>query len=113
MKLKLLIKISSTGVKEVETDSDATVAEFKEALAPVTSIPAAQQRLIHRGHLLKEEKLLSDYGNSQTSHKSVTSHSMPRAVGFTAMSAAGLHSSRWWYLPTTELSVRRLVVVAL
>lgn len=60
--LTLSIKLQVKLLQSVEVDSETTVAEFKEILAPVADVPANQQRLIHRGHLLKDEKKLSEYG---------------------------------------------------
>lgn len=59
--LSLSIKCS-TGTKfqvEVE-DTSSTVAEFKELLAPQADVPAAQQRLIYKGHVLRDAQTLED-----------------------------------------------------
>ena len=54
---------SSTGQKyATEVDTDKTIAEFKEALATLTAIPAAQQRLIYKGRVLKDEQTVDSYG---------------------------------------------------
>jgi hypothetical protein len=54
---------SSTGQKyATEVDTGKTIGEFKEALATLTNIPAAQQRLIYKGRVLKDEQTVDSYG---------------------------------------------------
>lgn len=64
--LSLAIKLHVRSLQNVEVDSEVTVAEFKEILAPLSDTPANNQRLIHRGHLLKDEKKLSEYGEGRS-----------------------------------------------
>ena len=42
-------------------------AALKERLADVVSIPAARQRLIHKGRVLREEQTLQDIGAAASS----------------------------------------------
>lgn len=64
--LTLNIKLHSKTLQNVDIESESTIAEVKELLAPLAEVPASQQRLIHRGHLLKDEKKISEYGASRT-----------------------------------------------
>lgn len=46
----------------VRADLDATVGAFKEVVAGSCDVPAAQQRLIYKGRILKDEQTLESYG---------------------------------------------------
>mmetsp|Transcript_22181 Transcript_22181/g.69026 ORF Transcript_22181/g.69026 Transcript_22181/m.69026 type:complete len:84 (+) Transcript_22181:134-385(+) len=56
------VKISTGSKVTVEVELSQTVLQFKETLAAQTEIPSAQQRLIYKGHVLKDEKTLESYG---------------------------------------------------
>lgn len=63
MVLKLFIKPTSGGEKiSVEVEKSTTVAELKEAIGTTASIPAAEQRLIYKGQVLKDERTVESYG---------------------------------------------------
>ncbi|XP_040383998.1 ubiquitin domain-containing protein DSK2a-like isoform X2 [Oryza brachyantha] len=67
----------------VQADLAATVGAFKEVVAGSCDVPAAQQRLIYKGRILKDEQTLESYG-VETDH---TIH-MVRGAGPPAGSAA-------------------------
>ena len=56
------VKLTSAPKITVGVELSGTVLELKELLAEKTDIPAAQQRLIYKGHVLKDEKTLESYG---------------------------------------------------
>lgn len=61
-KITIIVK-SSTGTKwDLEIDEEATIEEVKNALAEKCSIPAAEQRLIYSGRLLRNEQTLKSIG---------------------------------------------------
>ncbi|KAJ4458937.1 putative Ubiquitin family protein; expressed [Paratrimastix pyriformis] len=63
MPLIVKIKTSKGENVEVECESDhITVAELKEKIANQLNCPAVDQRLIFSGHVLKDDKPLSEYG---------------------------------------------------
>jgi hypothetical protein len=59
--ITITIKCSNAEKAEVETESSATVAEFKSLVAAKLSIPAENQRLIYKGRILKDESTLEQY----------------------------------------------------
>eukprot|EP00898_Chlorokybus_atmophyticus_P006757 jgi/Chlat1/7082/Chrsp57S06778 len=57
------VKTTAAGGKfSVEVEGSLTVAEFKALLADKSSVPAPQQRLIYKGHVLKDDRTLASYG---------------------------------------------------
>ena len=61
----IVIKPTSGGDKfTVEISLDADVAEFKEEVGKHCTIPAAEQRLIYKGQVLKDERTLQSYGEA-------------------------------------------------
>eukprot|EP00775_Hariotina_reticulata_P004258 gene4258-4509_t len=63
MSIRIVVKPTSGGQKlERETEPSQTVLEVKEALAEECGIPAADQRLIYKGQILKDERTLDSYG---------------------------------------------------
>lgn len=62
-KLQLSIRSPSGDKFDVECEEDITVLEFKELIASKANIPAAQQRLIYRGRVLKDPKTLKESGS--------------------------------------------------
>ena len=61
--LKVTVKSTSGDVYHVEVPAGATVARTKEAIAGPSGIPAANQRLVFKGQVLKDEsELAGDYG---------------------------------------------------
>lgn len=62
----ITLNIKSTGGEKysIQTKTSVLVEEFKEALEKKCNIPPAQQRLIYRGHVLKDNKTLASYGKS-------------------------------------------------
>ena len=64
---KIKIKPTSGGANiSVETSSDKTIAELKDAVSAEASIPAAEQRLIYKGQVLKNERTVDSYGEALT-----------------------------------------------
>ena len=60
--VSLSVKCSSGTTFEVEAELSMTVLEFKEKLVGHASTPAAQQRLIYKGRILRDESTLEHYG---------------------------------------------------
>jgi len=59
--IKVNIKCSTGSTFSVEVNLGQTVAQFKESLTEKVAIPAAQQRLIYSGHVLKDFQTLASY----------------------------------------------------
>jgi ubiquilin len=66
------VNVKSSNGKTVPLDADvtSTVGAFKASIADQVEIPAAQQRLIFSGKVLKDEQTLESYGvqDGQTMH---------------------------------------------
>ena len=63
MPFDIKIKPTSGGANVVvSTDNGSTIAELKEAVATAASVPAAEQRLIYKGQVLKDERTVESYG---------------------------------------------------
>lgn len=61
--ININVKPTAGGAKiSLDVGSTATVLELKELLVEQASMPAAEQRLIYKGQILKDEKTLEDYG---------------------------------------------------
>lgn len=60
----LHVKPTAGGDKLLLEDVDLTITvqEFKDELAKDCSMPAAEQRLIFKGQILKDERTLDSYG---------------------------------------------------
>lgn len=60
---KIFIKPTSGGEKfSVETQGSMQVSELKDAVTAAADIPAAEQRLIYKGQVLKNERTVESYG---------------------------------------------------
>ena len=46
----------------VEVPTTATILELKQEVGNHGSIPAAEQRLIYKGQVMKDDKTVADYG---------------------------------------------------
>ncbi len=68
--LTLTIKCSNADKATVTIDSTATVLDLKHKITEQLSVPAAQQRLIYKGRVLKDESTLDHYEiqNEHTVH---------------------------------------------
>eukprot|EP00301_Raphidiophrys_heterophryoidea_P023474 c7352_g1_i1.p1 GENE.c7352_g1_i1~~c7352_g1_i1.p1 ORF type:complete len:287 (+),score=64.89 c7352_g1_i1:46-861(+) len=65
--MKLHIK-AVTGTKfTIDADPSITVEEFKALVATALDIPVEQQRLIFKGHILKDPQTLESYGMGEES----------------------------------------------
>lgn len=63
MPFKIKVKPTSGGANVVvSTDNATSIAELKEAIAAEASIPSAEQRLIYKGQVLKDERTVESYG---------------------------------------------------
>ncbi|KAJ0410250.1 hypothetical protein P43SY_002582 [Pythium insidiosum] len=60
--VQLFVKTTAGKKFSVEIELERTVAECKTALVPTTEVPEAQQRLIFKGKVLKDEETLASYG---------------------------------------------------
>lgn len=65
--LTLTIKCSNADKATVVIESSATVLDLKNKISEQFSVPAAQQRLIYKGRVLKDESTLENY-DIQTEH---------------------------------------------
>lgn len=64
-KIPIVVKPTTGGDKfTVEVDLDISVLELKEEVSKQSSIPAAEQRLIYKGQVLKDDRVLRTYGRS-------------------------------------------------
>mmetsp|Transcript_6946 Transcript_6946/g.11604 ORF Transcript_6946/g.11604 Transcript_6946/m.11604 type:complete len:520 (+) Transcript_6946:79-1638(+) len=70
MSITVNVKCSNADKYEVNTTASATVSEFKGALADVSGVAVADQRLIYKGRVLKDDLALDFYGveDGQTVH---------------------------------------------
>ena len=59
--INLNIKCTNGSKHTVEVDDSKIVTDLKELLVEKTSVPADQQRLIYKGHVLKDERTLESY----------------------------------------------------
>lgn len=46
----------------VEVSSESSVSEFKEEVNRVREVPVAEQRIIYKGQVLKDERTVGSYG---------------------------------------------------
>lgn len=61
--ISLTIRLSNADKVVVDAESTGTVLELKEKIAIALSVPSGQQRLIHKGKVLKDDSTLEFYGN--------------------------------------------------
>eukprot|EP00871_Galdieria_phlegrea_P005593 jgi/Galph1/6034/GphlegSOOS_G4644.1 len=82
--MKINVKASTGGKYTVEVDDlTETVAIFKEKLAELCGIPAENQRLIFKGHILKDVQTLNDLKEKQGLEDGQTMH-LVRGAGATS-----------------------------
>ena len=63
--LTLFIKPTAGGDRlSVQIGPDSSVEQLKQAIQDQHSVPAAEQRLIYKGQVLKDEKSVKDYGRA-------------------------------------------------
>lgn len=63
MGTKVPIHIKFAAAKHtVEVDVESSVKELKESIEGITSVPVAQQRLIFKGRIMKDDNSLKSYG---------------------------------------------------
>lgn len=62
MAITLHIKTSTGGKFSIEVDPTISVEQFKELLQAQSNVVPAAQRLIYRGHVLKDQRTLDSYG---------------------------------------------------
>ena len=60
--MTLTVQCTDANKFSVSVPMDTTVVEFKALIVGQASCPAEQQRLIHRGRVLKDEATLESYG---------------------------------------------------
>lgn len=62
-KIKIVVKPTSGGQKiEADVETGFSIHEVKEQLSAKCDIPAADQRLIYKGQILKDERTVESYG---------------------------------------------------
>ena len=68
--IQLTIRLSNDDKVSVEADQQGTILELKEKINQVLAVPPAQQRLIYKGKVLKDECTLDFYKieNEHTVH---------------------------------------------
>lgn len=59
-KLNIKIKHMSDKPLEVEVTKDMTVAQVKDKIAGLINVPSGEQKLIHKGKILKDEDKVGD-----------------------------------------------------
>ena len=65
---KINVKPTSGGDKlTLDVEETMTIAELKEALTALSSIPVEEQRLIYKGQVLKNERTVESYGKASRS----------------------------------------------
>ncbi len=58
------IKLTPNGETfKVPLDGNDTIQQFKISASVATNIPAEEQRLVYKGHLLKDDRTLDSYGS--------------------------------------------------
>ena len=64
MAVQVHVKVSSGSKLTIDVELSVSVKELKDTLAAAdkANIPAPQQRLIYKGHVLKDDKTLESYG---------------------------------------------------
>ncbi|CAD7702773.1 unnamed protein product [Ostreobium quekettii] len=61
--ITIVVKPAAGGDKvSVTTGLGATVAELKEEVGKKCGVPAAEQRLIYKGQILRDERTIESYG---------------------------------------------------
>ncbi len=60
--INLVIRLSNADKVVVETDKNGTVLELKQVIEAKLNVAAAQQRLIYKGRVLKDDSTLEFYG---------------------------------------------------
>ncbi|EDK44145.1 deubiquitination-protection protein dph1 [Lodderomyces elongisporus NRRL YB-4239] len=95
--ITITIKSSGDQKFEVTFDPKITVLELKELIATKSSTPAASQRLIYSGKVLKDDQTVESYKvqNSHTVHlvRSSTASSSSSSTASTAAAAAAAASA--------------------
>lgn len=91
------IRCSNGSKFTVETALDATVETFKVLLAERSDVPVAQQRLIYKGRILKDDQTLASYGveSEHTIHlvRGAAPQSAPANTGTANLGGSGTANS--------------------
>ena len=66
--LALTVKTIQGDVYNVNATGSNTIAELKQRIEEVASVPVAQQRVIFAGHVMKDHMTVDEYGMSLPSH---------------------------------------------
>jgi ubiquilin len=102
--VNLTIKFSNADKYEVTGNLADTVLEFKEKIASKVSVPVPQQRLIHKGKVLKDELQLETYniqsGDTIYLVKGITTTSTSTSSTTSAMNTAPPASTNTTAPPT-------------
>lgn len=59
--MKVTVRTLDSKSQTFDIDEEATVKDFKEHIAPAVNIPVERQRIIFKGKVLHDEKLLKEY----------------------------------------------------
>lgn len=62
MPFTIHVKIAAGAKVSIEVDVEDTVELLKDKLSSKAEVPSVEQRLIHKGKILKNEQKLSSYG---------------------------------------------------
>lgn len=58
------IKCTNNEKFSVSIDASSTILQLKEAVETTSSVPVLQQRLIYKGHVLKDVRTIESYGKA-------------------------------------------------
>lgn len=62
-KFSVAVKPTQGGDRfNVEVNSGSSISEFKEEVNRVREVPVAEQRIIYKGQVLKDERTVGSYG---------------------------------------------------
>lgn len=90
MSITITVKNTSGARFEMDIPSlSETVADFKTRLAAVVGIPAASQRLIFRGHILKDTHTFADIKNTHGLESGHSMHVVPSPAARTSSQSSG------------------------
>ena len=91
--IRLTIRLSNADKANVEIDKSSTVLELKEKINTVLNVPAAQQRLIHKGKVLKDDITLEHYGVEDEHTVHMVKGSVPATSSSTSTSNSNVTPS--------------------
>jgi hypothetical protein len=90
----LHVKATSGSKITVEVELTLTVGDLKAVLAAEdkANVPAVQQRLIYKGHVLKDEKDLASYGACHLTSWQTRGIACTRSSSSSVLRVVGMHA---------------------